>query len=98
MEVGVYPFHIREYDLLSKYHLVESTDEEGVEESSVEDGKTNNSANEFEVVEMFWVDAGVRVDLQGVIVVSRVFKQTVERIKHLVREQEKEFPELVSDR
>lgn len=35
----------------------------------MEDGKTENTPNEFEVVEMFWVDGRVRVDLQGVVVV-----------------------------
>jgi hypothetical protein len=40
----------------------------------VEDGKADNSANEFKVVEMFRVDAGVWVYLQGVVVVRRVLE------------------------
>ena len=57
----------------------------------MEDGQTNDASNEFEVVEMFGVNAGVWIDLKGIIIVGRVFKQAVERIEHLMREQEKEF-------
>lgn len=70
--------------LLSEHHLVESSNEEGVEEATVEDGQTNDSPNEFEVIEMFRVNAGVRVDLEGVVVVRRVFEEAVERVEHFV--------------
>ena len=40
---------------------------------------------------MFRVDARVRIDLKGIVVVGRVFEKAVERIKHFVRQQEKEF-------
>ena len=46
--------------------------------------QTNDSANEFEVIEMFGVYAGMRIDLKGIIVVSGVFEQTVEWVEHLV--------------
>lgn len=57
----------------------------------MENGKADNAANELEVVEMFGVDTRMRVDLESVIVVGRIFKQTVKRVKHLVREQEEKF-------
>ena len=34
---------------------------------------------------MFGVDAGVRIDLKGIVVVSGVLEKAVERIEHLVR-------------
>ena len=57
----------------------------------MENGKADNTADELEVVQMFGIDAGVRIYLKGVIVVSRVFEEAVEGIKHLVGEQEEEF-------
>lgn len=35
----------------------------------MEDSKTEDTTNELEVVEMFWVDGRVGVDLQGVVIV-----------------------------
>ena len=52
----------------------------------MEDGETNDAANEFEVVEMFGVDARVGIDLKGVIIMGGVFKEAVERIEHLMGE------------
>jgi len=40
---------------------------------------------------MFRVDSRVRVYLEGVIVMGRILKQAVERVEHLVREQEEEL-------
>lgn len=57
----------------------------------MEDSQADYPADKFEVVEVFRIDARVRIDLKGVIVVSRVFEQTVERIEHFVGEEEKEL-------
>ena len=57
----------------------------------MEDGKTNDATNEFEVVEMFGVDARMGIDLKCVIIVSRVFKQAIEGVEHFVGEEEEEF-------
>jgi hypothetical protein len=40
---------------------------------------------------MFRIDARVRIDLKGIIIVSGVFKQTIEGIEHFVGKQEKEL-------
>ena len=40
----------------------------------MEDCQTNNTADEFEIIEMFGINAGMRIDLQGVVIVSRVFE------------------------
>ena len=57
----------------------------------MEDGQADYSSDEFEVVQMLRVDARVRIDLQGIVVVSRVLKKAVERIKHFMRQQEKKL-------
>ena len=51
----------------------------------MEDCQAYDSADEFVVVEMFGVDSGVRVYLEGVVIVCGVFEETVERVEHLVR-------------
>lgn len=84
VELSVDTLHIGESHPLFKDHLVERTDEECVQEAPVEDGQTNDTANELEVSKMLRVDAGVRVDLKGVIVVRRVLEQAVEGVEHLV--------------
>lgn len=35
----------------------------------MEDGQTDNAPNEFEIVQMFWIDAGMGIDLEGIVVV-----------------------------
>ena len=57
----------------------------------MEDGKANNTTDEFEVSQMLRIDARVRVDLERIVVVRRVLEKTVEGVEHLVREKEEEF-------
>lgn len=57
----------------------------------MENRKPDNSTNKLEIVEMFWIDAGVRVYLQGIIIVRGVFEQAVKWVEHFVRKQEEEF-------
>lgn len=92
MEGHVNTFHVRQRDLLPQDHLVERADEEGVQETTMKDGQANNSADELEEQQMLRVDAGVRIDLKGVIVMCRVLEQTIEWIEHLMREEEEELP------
>ena len=47
----------------------------------MEDGKTQASSNELEVVQMLGIDTRVRVDLKGVVVVCRVLEETVEGVE-----------------
>lgn len=91
MEVGVDTLHVLQRDPLLQNHLVKGANEECVQEAAVENGQTNDAANEFEVVEMLGVDAGVGVDLKGIVIVGRVLKQAVKGVEHLVRKEEKEF-------
>lgn len=49
MEVCIYTFHIRQGDPLPQDHFVESTNKEGIQETPVEDGQSDNSTNEFKV-------------------------------------------------
>ena len=58
----------------------------------MENGQADNSANKLEVIEVLRVDARMRINLKGVIVVRGILEETVERIKHLMRKQKEEFP------
>ena len=92
VKVCIYTLHVCKRDLLPQYHLVESADEKGIQEAPMEDCQPNYSSNEFEVIEMLGIDARVGVDLQSVVVVSRIFKQAVKRVKHFVRQKKEELP------
>lgn len=50
----------------------------------MEDSQADHPADEFEVIEMLRVDSGMWVDLQGIVIVSGVFKEAVERVEHFV--------------
>jgi hypothetical protein len=84
MEISIHTLHILQRHLLPQYHLVKCSDEESIQKSAVENGQTNNTPNKLEVVQVFGVDAGVRIDLESVVVVGGVFEQAVEGIEHLV--------------
>ena len=51
----------------------------------MKDGQADYSSYEFEVVQVFRIDARVRIDLKGIVVVGRILEKAVERIKHFVR-------------
>jgi hypothetical protein len=91
VELSIDSLHVEKVDFLAENHLVKGTDEEGVQEAAVENGQTDHAADEFKVAEMLGVDAGVRVDLESIIVVGGVFEKAVERVEHFVGEQEEEF-------
>lgn len=63
----------------------------------MEDCQTDDTSDEFEVIKMFGVDAGVRVDLKGIVVVSGIFKQAIERVEHFMGQKEKELSAKQSD-
>lgn len=91
MKLGVYTLEIGQGDLLLEDHLVESDDKVGVQETTVEDTQSEHTSDKLEIVQVFRVDSRVGVDLQRVVVVRRVLEQAVERVEHLVREQEEEL-------
>lgn len=53
----------------------------------------NKTAYEAEVGQMIGVDGGCRVDLQTVVTLARIFKQTVHRVQHLMRKKKEPLPE-----
>ena len=57
----------------------------------MKNGEADHASNELEVIEMLRIDTRVRIDLKGVVVVGRVFKETVEGVKHFMGEEEEEF-------
>lgn len=56
------------------------------------------ASDELEVLEVIRVDVGGRIDLQTVVVLASVFKQTVHGVQNLMREQEEPFPEKYNHR
>jgi hypothetical protein len=93
MQVLIDTLHVLERHLLPQHHLVEGTNEKGVQETTVENRETDYSADELEVVQMLGVDARVGINLQSVVVVGGVFEETVEGIEHFVGKEEEEFTE-----
>lgn len=63
MEILVDTFHILNGNLFSEHHFVKCANEERVQETAMEDCKSDNSSNEFEVIQMFRVDSRMRVYL-----------------------------------
>lgn len=96
MHILINTFHVLERNLLSEHHLVECSDEERVEETAVEDRQTNDAANKLEVVQMLGINAGMRIGLQGIIIVGGIFEETVERIEHFVGKKEEKFAVVIS--
>src|SRR5690606_30380405 len=68
VEVGIDALHILQRHRLVQHHLVQCADEERIQESTMEDCKTNDAANKLEIVKMFRVNTGMRVDLKGIVV------------------------------
>lgn len=89
--IGIDTLHIRQCNLFPQNHLVECTNEECIQETSVENSKTDYPSNKLKVAKMLGVDAGVGVYLQSVIVDGRVFEKTVEGVEHFVRKEEEEL-------
>ena len=74
MEFGIYTLQVRDNHLFLQDHLVECDDKVGIQEPTMEDTQTETPSNELEVVEMLWIDARSRVDLEGIVVVGRVLE------------------------
>ena len=91
MQLSIDALQIRQSHLFLQNHLVEAHNEIGVKESAMENSKTQASSNKLEVVQVFRVDTGGWVDLQGIIVVCRILEETVEWVEHFVRQQEEKF-------
>lgn len=58
----------------------------------------DEASDEAEVGEVVGVDGGGRVDLQAVVVLAGVFKQTVHGVQNLVGQQEEPLPAEQEDR
>ena len=91
VQTRIHTFEILKRDFLLENHLIERYNEVRIEESTMEDTKAHTSSDEFEVIQMLRVDTGVRVDLEGIVVVRGILEKTVEGVEHLVRKKEKEF-------
>ena len=58
----------------------------------MKDSEAEASTNKPEEVQMVGIYTRCWVNLESVVVVGRVLKETVERIEHLMRKQEEELP------
>lgn len=58
----------------------------------------DEASDEAEVCEVVGIDGRGRVDLQTVVVLAGVFKQTVHGVQHLVGQQEEPLPAEPEDR
>ena len=74
--------------LLIQHHLIEPGHEIRIQEPMMEHRESEHASYEFEIIEMFRVDAGRRVDLQRIVIVCRIFEQAIAGVEHLVREEE----------
>lgn len=63
MEICIDAFHVCQGYSFAQDHLVESTNEKGVKEATVEDSQSHYAADKFEVIQVLWIDSGMRVDL-----------------------------------
>jgi hypothetical protein len=54
----------------------------------MEDRETQTTPNELEIAQMIRIDARSRVDLEGVVIMRRILKQTVTWVKNLMGEEE----------
>lgn len=85
-QLGIHTLEIRESDLLVQNHLVETDNEVGIDESTMEDSQPEATTDELEVVEMLRVNTRRGVDLEGIVVRGGVLEETVEGVEHLMRE------------
>ena len=56
MQFRIDTFQICQCDFLLQNHLVETDNKVGIQETTMEDAKPKASANELEVIQMFWID------------------------------------------
>jgi hypothetical protein len=63
VKIFVNTLHVLERNLLSKHHLVERTNEERIEETAMENGKSDDSSNKLEIVEVLGVHTGMGINL-----------------------------------
>jgi hypothetical protein len=85
MEISIHALHVSQSNLLPENHLIKRSNEKRIEEATVEYRQTNHPTNEFEVTQMLGIDSRMWVDLERIIVMSGVFEEAVEWIKHLMR-------------
>ena len=91
VQLGIDSLQIGKGHGLAKYHLVQARHEIGIQETPMEDGQPHNTTDELEVAQMVRIDAGCGVDLQGIVVVRRIFKQPIARVEYFMRQEEEPF-------
>lgn len=87
MQLGIDALDVLQRDRLVQQLLVEGHREAPLQLVVVEHGYAQHPADEVEVGEVFRVDRGVRVDLQGIVIVPAVLEQAVLGVEHLAGQQ-----------
>ncbi|RUS90107.1 hypothetical protein EGW08_002149, partial [Elysia chlorotica] len=92
VQVWVHTLQVVQCDGLAQQLLVERHREPPVQVVAVEDGHADHAPHKVEVRQLTYrVNSRVRVDLQSVDIISRVLKQAVVRVEHLVGQQVEPF-------
>lgn len=68
MELLIDALEVGDGNLFAENDLVKARNEEGIEETSVEDGHSDDASDKLEVGEVLGVDVGRGVNLEGVAV------------------------------
>ena len=90
-ELGVERLQIVHGQWFAQHSLVEGQTEAIVDELAVIEGHGDEATDEAKVEQMIRIDRRGRIDLQIVIVLVRVFEETIHRIQRLVRETKEPF-------
>ena len=78
---------------LVQHPFVERHGESRVDKLAVVKRHGNKSADKLEVMQMVRVDKRGWINLETIVVLVGIFKQAIHRIKHLMGQKEKPFPE-----
>jgi hypothetical protein len=74
VQFGIHTLQVRKSNLLFQYHLVETDNEVGIQETTMENTKTQAPTDELEIVQMFRIYSRGWINLEGVVVVRRVLE------------------------
>jgi hypothetical protein len=89
MQFSIHTLQVCQNHLFVEHHLAEADDKGYIQRAAVEDAKANEPTNKLEIVQLFGVDTGSRVDLKPGLIMGGILEHAVERIGHAAREQAK---------
>lgn len=84
MQVWIDTFDVIQVDRFVEQHFVERHCKPTVDVMSVENGQSDDPADEVKVGKVVGINSGVWIDLERVDVLAGVEEQSVVRVEHLV--------------